>query len=51
MKLRRCISRCPSAAFQTVLSDGSREVLPGRFTLFAGIDTASELLQQDIFIN
>jgi beta-glucosidase len=41
----------PSAAFQTVLSDGSREVLPGRFTLFAGIDTASELLQQDIFIN
>lgn len=41
----------PSAAFQTVLSDGSREVLPGRYTLFAGIDTASELLQQDIFIN
>ena len=41
----------PSAAFQTVLSDGSREVLPGRFTLSAGIDTASELLQQDIFIN
>ena len=41
----------PSAAFQTVLSDGSREVLTGRFTLFAGIDTASELLQQDIFIN
>ena len=41
----------PSAAFQTVLSDGSREVLPGRFTLSAGIDTALELLQQDIFIN
>ena len=41
----------PSAAFQTVLSDGSREVLPGRFTLSAGIDTASELLQPEIFIN